>query len=94
MIQYFHGRGLDMAKDGISIPGLALKDLFNEQECFFSLVHRNDADMHKTIKDGIVGGVSLIFHRYHASGETRIREREFGEVAKLCGGIVGFDANA
>ena len=35
-----------------------------------------------------------MFHRHHVKGETRIRERELGEEAKLCQQVLGVDANA
>ena len=40
------------------------------------------------------GGPSIIFHRYHEAGETKIREAEKGQAAKLCEKIVGYDAKA
>ena len=48
----------------------------------------------KTIKDNIVGGPSIVFHRLQQSGVTKIREAEFGALAKITAAILGFDANA
>ena len=45
----------------------------------------------------MVGGPSIIFHRYHEAGKTKIREREItdqGKEPKMCQKIVGYDANA
>lgn len=89
--EYFQKRGLDLAKDGISLPGLALKDLFANCDAFFSLPENED--QYRLIKSNIVGGPSDIFHRYHMKGVTKIREEEFGEEAKVCQVIVGEDAN-
>ena len=91
---YFQNRGLDLAKDGISLPSLALKDLFANIDTFFSLVKSKDEDLYRLMKDNIVGGPPLIFHRHHMAGETKIREVEFAENAKMCGGVVGFDVTA
>lgn len=55
MSKYFQARGLDLAKDGISIPGLALKDLFANIDTFFSLVRPEDADLFHLMKSNIVG---------------------------------------
>ena len=45
----------------------------------------------------MVGGPSIIFHRYHGAGKTKIREKEVkdqGKQAKTSQKIVGYDANA
>ena len=45
----------------------------------------------------MVGSPSIIFHRYHEAGKTKIREREItdqGKEPKMCQKIVGYDANA
>ena len=45
----------------------------------------------------MVGGSSIIFHRYQEAGKTKIREKEMkdqGKQAKTCQKIVGYDANA
>ena len=45
----------------------------------------------------MVGGPSIIFHRYHEKDKTKIREREItdqGKEPKMCQKIVGYDANA
>ena len=82
---------VDMFKDGISVPGLTLKYLFNSidhtQENFV-LFNEKDKDLHKTVKDNLVGGPSIIFHRYHEVGKTYICG------GKVCKGVVGYDANA
>ena len=42
----------------------------------------------------MVGGPSLVFHRYHEKGVTTLRHNEYGEAARPCWSIVGYDANA
>ncbi|KAK3718952.1 hypothetical protein QZH41_005938 [Actinostola sp. cb2023] len=54
-------------------------------------------DLYHMFKDNNTGGPSIIFHRYHEAGKTKIREVEMsgkGEEAKECKKILGFDANA
>ena len=88
---------VDMFKDAISVPGLTLKILFNtiqDPEAFFYLCGENDKDMYKLIKDQIVGGPSIIFHRYHEVGKTKLKEVTYGNQAKDCANIIGLDANA
>ena len=93
MSAYFHGRGLDIFKDGISLPGLALKDLFTNTDTFFSLFRQQDEDLHHTVREQVVGGPSIIFNRYHEKGKTFIRAHDSTN-PKPCQHIVGLDANA
>jgi G:T-mismatch repair DNA endonuclease (very short patch repair protein) len=87
---------IDMLKDGISVPGLTMKYLFQmlPRDTFFTLYDTRNQDLHHLVKDNIVGGPSLIFHRHHEKGETKLREAEYGDEAETCQGVVGFDANA
>ena len=88
---FYHDRHIDMFKDGISVPGLSLLYLFNDlpPDTHFVNFNRTNKDLHKLVKDNIVGGPAIIFHRYHEKGVTRIRGGE-----ELCRAIVGYDANA
>ncbi|KAL9973270.1 hypothetical protein ACROYT_G019700 [Oculina patagonica] len=54
-------------------------------------------DLYTLFKKNMVGGPSIIVHRYHEAGKTKIREVEMtaqGKEAKMCQKIVGYDANA
>ena len=82
---------VDMFKDGISVPGLTLRYLFktlDHTKDHFVLFNEKDKDLHQLVKNNLVGGPSIIFHRYHEVGATHIRD------GKLCKGVVGYDANA
>ena len=84
MFEFYQPRSLDLFKDGISVPGLVMKKLFSglNQNKFFSLFQERDKDLYYKFKENIVGGPSIIFHRYHED-KTHIR----GE--KLCKQIWG-----
>ena len=88
---FYHDRGIDMFKDGISVPGLSLLHLFNDlpNDTYFTIFNQTNRDLHKLVKDNIVGGPAIIFHRYHEKGITKIRGG-----SELCRKIVGYDANA
>ena len=88
---FYHDRHIDMFIDGISVPGLSLLYLFNglPLDTNFVTFNRTNSDLHQLVKDNIVGGPAIIFHRYHEKGVTRIRGGE-----ELCRAIVGYDANA
>ncbi len=78
-----------MHKDGISIPGLTLKYLWNtkDKECEFQLFKGNE-ELYQKYRDNLVGGPSIVFHHYHERNKTRIRG------GKRCQRILGYDANA
>ena len=88
---FYCDRGIDMFKDGISVPGLSLLYLFSNlpKYTFFTVFNNTNKDAHKLVKDNIVGGPAIIFHRYHEKGITKIRGG-----SELCRKIVGYDANA
>jgi G:T-mismatch repair DNA endonuclease (very short patch repair protein) len=120
--EIYQQKNIDMLKEGISLPGLAVVWLFRVIERPLSirqkftheddsslytsfrkailntrhvrLIDKQDSDLYKLYKSNTVGGPSLVFHRYHQRGVTKIREREFGENAKLCQEVLGVDANA
>ena len=88
---FYRDRDIDMFKDGISVPGLSLLHLFNDlpNDTNFVTFNNTNKDAHKLVKDNIVGGPAIIFHRYHEKGITKIRGG-----SELCRKIVGYDANA
>ena len=88
---FYQQHNIDMFKDGISVPGLSLLYLFSNlpKDTFFTVFNNTNKDAHKLVKDNIVGGPAIIFHRYHEKGITKIRGG-----SELCRKIVGYDANA
>ena len=88
---FYQQHNIDMFKDGISVPGLSLLHLFNDlpNDTYFTVFNRTNSDLHELVKDNIVGGPAIIFHRYHEKGITKIRGG-----SELCRKIVGYDANA
>ena len=83
--------GLDMLKDGKSIPGLTLRYLFKTlpKNVFFSLFNETHKDLHMLLRSQIVGGPSLVFRRYHEVGITKIRNG-----LKTVRSCTGYDANS
>ena len=110
----YEAKGIDMFKDAISLPGLAIRWMFatippqpTPKEFDSSLLYREvrqslpvmllgegESDLYQTIKDNLVGGPSVIFHRYHEKDVTTIRQRVYGEDSKVCKLVYGVDANA
>ncbi|KAJ8030844.1 hypothetical protein HOLleu_27376 [Holothuria leucospilota] len=89
MFAFYRAKDIDMFKQGISVPGLTLRYLFKDiKKDVFCLFPKNDRDLYHLFKDNIVGGPSIIFHRYQERDQTKIRN------GKMCKKILGFDANA
>ena len=88
---FYQQHNIDMFMDGISVPGLSLLHLFNDlpNDTYFTVFNRTNSDLHELVKDNIVGGPAIIFHRYHETGVTKIRGG-----GETCRSIVGYDANA
>ena len=82
---------LDLVKDAVSIPGLTLKYLFQSMSgnANFTLFNEKNKDLFDEIRRQITGGPSIIFHRFHESGKTKIRGGE-----NLVKAVIGYDASA
>ena len=95
--EVYRSKGIDMFKDGVSVPSLATKWLFLESETdkfSIPLLSKKNADLYATIRKNIVGGPSIVFHRHHEQNKTLIRKNIYKTNAKSCKTIYGFDANA
>ena len=87
---FYQQHNIDMLKDGISVTGLTLLYLFKDlpSKTYFTVFNKMNSDLHHLVKNNIVGGPAIIFHRYHEKDITKIRGEE------TCRSIVGYDANA
>ena len=90
-VDYYQQLGLDMLKDAIGIPGLTLRYLFKTlpEGVIFSLCGKKQSYLHDLYRKFLVGGPSLIFHRFHEVDKTFIRG---GDVVVKT--IEGWDANS
>jgi len=95
--QIYAQKNIDMLKSAISLPGLAVCWMFTEvdRSAFdISLIDERNKDVYTLVKHNIVGGPSIVFHRYHEKDVTKLRFSEYGSEAKLCKQVLGVDANA
>ena len=60
---------------------------------YFTLISNQNRDLHCLFKENLVGGPSIVFHRYHEKDLSSLRAADFPE-PKICKSIIGFDANA
>ena len=92
-VQIYQNLGIDLLKDGISVPGITLKYLFQtleDNQTYFSLFNEAQKDLHSLLRQNMTGGPSIVFHRYHEKGKTYLRNNPDKPVES----IQGFDANA
>ena len=95
--KFFTERGVDMFKDGLTLPGLTLKFLFQNTEKAatpYVLFSKQEQDIHDMVRQNLVGGPSIIFHRHHVSGVSKLRERLYGSESETCRVVLGLDANS
>ena len=92
MNQFYENICIDFIHQAISIPGVAMRVCFNsitDPAAEFHLFNSKNRDIYQLYKENIVGGLSIIFHRYHETGKTFIRNN----LKKPCKKIIGYDAN-
>ena len=82
---------IDLLKDGIFVPGITIKYLFQTMpsDSYFSLFGNKQVDLHRLLRGSMVGGPSIIFHRYHQKDKTHIRNN----ADKPFQSVQGYDAN-
>ena len=83
--------GIDMFKDCISLPGIAMRfemSFLKEQGVFLSAFHT--PELYNLFRGGMVGGPAIIFKRYAEGNKSFIRQNP----EKMCQNIIGYDANA
>ncbi|KAI0242624.1 Basement membrane-specific heparan sulfate proteoglycan core protein [Lamellibrachia satsuma] len=54
----------------------------SDSDKMLRLFNEKNKDLHHLVKDHVVGGPSLVFHRYHEKGLTTLRQNEYGETAR------------
>ena len=80
---------LDMFKTSVSLPGLTQQYLFrNLGEDYFTIFGPEHKHIYKEMKQGVVGGPSLVFCRYQEAGKTLIKGKE------ICQRVIGYDASS
>ena len=94
LIPYKH-QNLDIFKRLFSVSGVAKLRMMQkiEKNSFFCLFLKKHADLYKTLKNQLTGELSIVFCRYAAAGETRIRNHEISN-PETTEKILGLDANS
>ena len=93
MKKFYIGKGIDILKDAVSIPGVSLHYLLKGAIERKAELYAPRKEAYEMLKGAVVGGPSLVFTRYHEVGKTRIRSHQYPD-ARPCQNILGYDANA
>jgi hypothetical protein len=87
---FFTKFGIDLWKDAVSIPAIAEKVAYYfASKCEDKPWITENPQIFDILNKGIVGGPSIVWHRYHRRGVTKIRGGK-----KVCMSIRGDDANS
>ena len=92
MNDFYKNIGIDFIHQAISLPGVAMRVSFNsitDPAAEFHLFNSKNKEIYQLFKENIVGGLRIIFNRYHEAGKTFIRNNP----NKPCQKIIGYDAN-
>jgi len=95
--QIYAQKNIDMLKSAISLRGLAVSCMFIKvaRSTFdILLIDERNKNVYSLVKQNIVGGPFIAFHRYYEKDVTKLRFSEYGSEAKLCKQVLGVDANA
>ena len=93
MRAFYTGKGKDILKDAVSLPGVSLHYLLRGTIERGADLHSPCKEAYDMLKNAMVGGPSIVFKRYHEAGVTQIRPHRFKKT-KTCKRIIGYDANA
>lgn len=91
-MKVFYGeRGIDICKDAVSLPGVALQYLL--RGTVEGKLYAPSKRAYTRLKAAVSGGPSIVFTHCHEAGVTRIRSHQY-TAAKPCKRILAYDANA
>ena len=93
MRAFYTGKGTDILKDAVSLPGVSLHYLLRGTIERGADLYSPCKEAYGMLKNAMVGGPSIVFKRYHEAGVTQIRPHRFKKT-KTCKRIIGYDANA
>ena len=85
---FYQQHNIDMFKDGISVPGLTLLYLFKDlpPKTYLTVFNKTNSDLHHLVRNNIVGGPAIIFHRYHEKDIRAVANTPVTAEARCHGG--------
>lgn len=89
----FYLKGIDILKDAVNLPGVALHSLLRGMIEQGAELYSPCKEPYEMLKAVVVSGKSLVFTQNHEAGETKIRSHQIAE-PRACKRIAGYDAEA
>ena len=88
--EFFRTLGVDLWKDGVSLPSLAMNYMFGTvaEGVNFVVADKKNTTFYWKLRNSMIGGLSIIINREMISGVTAIRPG-----GKLCQRVVSLDSN-
>ena len=82
-VDFFKTLQIDMWRDGLSLPAIAMRYLFStlDKGIYFVLVDRKNEDFYWKLRGAVQGGLSIVFQRKAVLGEQTLRPN--GKVCRL-----------
>ena len=77
LVEFYHNKGFDMLKLGISLPYLAKKCLHSPRKAKIYPLKEGDKDLPSKVRENLVGGRSKVFTGKAAVEELGIRNSKF-----------------
>ena len=88
MMEIYRNQGLNMFKDAVSLPKLTQKQIFRPlKEDYFTTFSEKHQHIYKQLREGIVGGPSVVYTRWAEKGR-KIKGKE------ICKKVEGYDCNS
>ena len=88
-IHIYKDQHIDIFEDYVTLPGVAMKMLYNSSKSNFALLNKQNADLYYLLKINIIGGPSIIFSRSPERNKTILKIKE----ENICQSIIGYDCN-
>ena len=73
MRAFYTEKGIDILKDAVSLPGVSLHYLLRGTIERGADLYSPCKEAYGLLKNAMVGGLSIVFTRYHEAGVTQIR---------------------
>ena len=77
---FYEHFNVDLFKDGISLPGISLKYCMSTTDAKFALYGKKFSFFYKELRENIVGGPSLVFHRHQEKNKTKFAQKNLAKM--------------
>ena len=94
MKAFYNSKNLCPFMNASTLPGIVERYLFDTLPPHVYFRSMESENVYHLFRNNICGGPSIVFHRHHARGKTKIRQHCYGDDAETVHKILGWDANS